>query len=183
MAELKQRNIAVTGDFLPRDKTAIDRLIVHRIEVSQEDASFGDSAEETARFFIEHPIGVDATGGKMPYPLLIEKDGTLCQTVALQKITPHARSYNPTAIGVALVGDFRHEPPEPAQYNTLISTLAALAAELDLGSAAIVGHDELSGGSKDPEKQCPGAHLSMDEVRTEVARRLLAGLSDIKFNW
>ncbi|MEO0813484.1 MAG: peptidoglycan recognition family protein [Myxococcota bacterium] len=157
-----------------RELDSIDRVVVHRIEVSQEDPSYADSALEVARFFLEHPIGVKATGGAMPYPLLISVDGQIEQTVPLNCITPHARAANETGIGVGCVGDFRGTAPAAAQYSALVELCAALCKALDLPAAAVMGHDEISGSSHDSDKQCPGPALSMDELRSRVASRIEA---------
>src|SRR6185437_10827922 len=84
-----------------RNPLKCDKIIVHRIEVSQEDATYSDAPADVARFFLQHPIGVKATGGAMPYPLLIDARGTCTQTLPLRVVTPHARHYNPQSFGVA----------------------------------------------------------------------------------
>jgi hypothetical protein len=147
-------------------------VIVHRIEVSQEDASFGDEPSEIVRFFREHPIGINATGGDMPYPIIIEREGHITQTMPLNRISPHARSHNPTTIGVALVGDFRHQNVPLAQYESLISVCVNLLSHLQLGSSNIHGHDELSAASHDPDKICPGKYLDMNQLRAHVDTNL-----------
>lgn len=148
---------------------SIDRLVVHRIEVSQEDPSFSDRAEDVARFFREHPLGRAATGGAMPYPLLISRAGEIQQAVPLDRITPHARVANATGIGIGCIGDFRSVAPPPAQLDALVTLCADLCRTLGLEAAAVVGHDEISGGSHDPAKQCPGPGLAIDRLRERVA--------------
>ena len=104
----------------------------------------------------------------MPYPLLIDSVGRLTQTVPLRVVTPHARSFNPQGLGVGCIGDFRQRPPTAAQYATLVRTVAHLLERCGLGPEAIRGHDELSGGSADPDKICPGQHLPLPALRTAV---------------
>lgn len=157
----------------PRAREAICGVVVHRIEVSQEDSSYGDTAEEVARFFREHPVGVKATGGEMPYPLLIDAEGIITQTVPLLRVTPHARAHNPTTIGVGCIGDFRARQPSPVQHRSLLRLCAHLVRELRLSASALRGHDELAGGSADPDKICPGEGLSPTRLREDVER--LAG--------
>jgi hypothetical protein len=152
-----------------RQRRDIEALVVHRIEVSQEDALFGDTPAEVARFFLEHPMGVKATGGVMPYPLLIAASGVVTQTVPLLRVTPHARAHNPRSLGVGLIGDFRQRPPPAPQRQALVELCAELLMALSLVPAAIVGHDELAGGSVDPDKECPGRFLPLEPLRIDVA--------------
>ncbi|MEL6338771.1 MAG: peptidoglycan recognition family protein [Myxococcota bacterium] len=166
-----------------RERASIQLLVVHRIEVSQEDSSYGDTAEEVARFFRMHPVGVQATGGAMPYPILVERGGHIVQTVPLDRVTPHARAYNATSIGLSCIGDFRWRHPEPAQYRGLVDLCAALCRALSLSSGAIKAHDELSGGSHDPDKQCPGGNLPLDVLRSDVDRCLAREVAAFDFRW
>lgn len=150
-------------------------VVVHRIEVSQEDPAYGDAPTEVARFFREHPIGVRATGGQMPYAVLIEPDGTVTQALPLTRVAPHAVRQSPTTVGVGVIGDFRHRPPSEAQRAALRQVLVGLARQLGCAADAIAGHDELPGASRDPDKICPGSHLSLQVLRAEVAQALAAG--------
>ena len=143
-------------------------VVVHRIEVSQEDAAFSDTPTDVVRFFLEQPIGRKATGGKMPYPILVEADGTLTGILPLSCVTPHARAYNPTTIGVGCIGDFRRAPLTAAARAALVPLLAELLHAIGRTSDDLFGHDELAGGSADPEKECPGRFLGMAALRQEV---------------
>jgi hypothetical protein len=163
--------------YLPRKKEEILGVVVHRIEVSQEDAAFPDTPAGIERFFREHPVGRKATGGRMPYPIVIDAQGGVVQCVPLDRVTPHARVHNPTTIGVACIGDFRHRPLPRAQEQALLAVCTALLAELGLGVTHLAGHDELAGGRADLDKECPGARIDMDELRDRVAARLAAGAS------
>ena len=166
-----------------REHSEITGVIVHRIEVSQEDASYGDTPAEVARFFREHPIGVKATGGDMPYPILIDRDGVVTQTVPLRLVTPHAKAHNPRTVGVGVIGDFRKVPPPSLQRAAAIAVCAALLTRFGLTAEAISGHDELQGGSSDPDKICPGPGLSPDDVRNEVRAFLATQTAELAFVW
>lgn len=161
-----------------RPRSQVTQLVVHRIEVSQEDASFADSPVDVARFFRDHPIGKNATGGAMPYPILIDALGAVTQAVPLGRVTPHVRSYNPQSIGVGVLGDFRGRAPAREQYQALVRVLVGLVRELGLTPSAIFGHDELSGGSADPNKECPGRALPLPLLRETVARALVHAAPD-----
>ena len=150
-------------------------IVVHRIEVSQEDPGYQDSVTDTIRFFREHEIGVRATGGAMPYPILVLKTGEVVQTLPLNRVTPHAKAHNPTTIGVACIGDFRDSSPSEEQYQGLVLTCASLLNQLSLGVEVLVAHDELTGGSSDPDKECPGRGLCMDALRREIKVALKIG--------
>lgn len=165
-----------------RSIDAIDRIVVHRIEVSQEDSSFADTAADTARFFLEHPLGRSATGGAIPYPVLIAKDGTIEQVVPFDRVTPHARIANVTGIGIGCIGDFRRSKPGPEQLDALVTVCASLCQTLELDVSAILGHDEISGGSHEPDKQCPGPALSMDALRERVKHARANGPA-LRFVW
>lgn len=162
----------------------ITGIVVHRIEVSQEDPSYADTPADVARFFREHPIGIKATGGDMPYPLLVEADGSLTQTVPFGYITPHAKAHNATTIGVGAMGDFRKINPTPTQRAAVIMVCAALITHLKLHPDVITGHDELQGGSADPDKICPGPGLAPADLRAEV-RALVEkrGVASFDFVW
>jgi hypothetical protein len=166
-----------------RRQAEVTGVVVHRIEVSQEDPSFRDTPADVARFFREHPVGKQATGGAMPYPLLIDAQGQITQTVPLLRVTPHARKYNPTTVGVALLGDFRGKAPSELQRRACVLVCADLLHALGRTSADMFGHDELSGGSSDPDKECPGRHLPMSTLRQDVAAELARGGGRFELSW
>lgn len=152
-----------------RQQADIRAVVIHRIQVSLEASDFDDSPAEIARFFREHPLGRSATGGDMPYPVLIDPDGRVLQTVPLRYITPHARHLNPTSIGLACIGDFRATPMASQQQQSLVNVCTAAVRAFALDAQAVVGHDELGGsGTRDPDKECPGRHVSMDALREAV---------------
>lgn len=166
-----------------RTRDAIQGVVVHRIEVSQEDSTYRDDPFDVLRFFREHPIGVGATGGDMPYPVLITPDGRVTQTLPLLRISPHAVRHNPTTIGVAALGDFRREPPSALQREALVWVCAALLAQCQHEAPILFGHDELSEATRDPNKECPGRHLDMNALRAEVAARRQASMRFPAFYW
>jgi hypothetical protein len=84
---------------------------------------------------------------------------------------------------VALLGDFRREPPTPAQRAILPCVCAALLAQLGRDVDALHGHDELQGGSRDPDKECPGRHLSIDALRDAVRGLSLEPQPWPRFAW
>jgi hypothetical protein len=170
--------------FTRRPLQDVRGIVVHRIEVSQEDSTFGDTPSEITRFFCEHPIGTHATGGKMAYPIVIEAGGQITQTVPLSCITPHAKLHNPTTIGIACVGDFRSAKLPQLQWRAVVKVCCELAHEFGFDADAIHGHDELIGGSSDPNKECPGRYLSMEALRSDIREQLKQPRSgEITFVW
>lgn len=159
-----------------RSKEDIKGIVVHRIEVSQEDSSFGDSPEEVIRFFADHPRWSKATDATMPYPLVIEADGQLTQTLPLELLSYHAVAANPDTIGIALIGDFRTKAPSKAQWQSLVVLCAQLLQSLGADGSSLEeslrGHDEVVGGSRTPDKECPGRELSMTRLREAVSEAL-----------
>ena len=152
-----------------RSRAAIVHLVVHRIQVSQEDPGRGDRPRDIAEFFLAHPIGRAASGGAVPYPLVVSAAGHVCQLLPLLLQTPHAAAHNPTSIGIAAVGDFRGGPPGERQWQALVALAAAVLAGLGRPTSALVAHDQLAGGSRRPDKICPGEHLSLARLRAAVA--------------
>lgn len=158
-------------------------IIVHRIAVSQEDPTFADEADQTLRFFATHPVGRAATGGAMPYPLLVDPRGGLWQTQRLLAVTPHAARYNSTSLGVAAIGDFRARPPAPRQMRALVALLAHLLEALGADEAQLHGHDGLVGASRQPDKICPGQHLPIPALRAAVAAHRRARPTWLELAW
>jgi hypothetical protein len=186
MTQLSVRHALIQdlSAYSTRQRSDLLGVVVHRIEVSQEDPDYRDSPPEVLRFFERHPTGVAATGGKMPYSVLIEADGAVTQIVPLLRVTPHARAHNPTTIGVACLGDFRRQVPAYAQRQSLVVVLGELLHALGRDEQSLKGHDELQGGTSDPNKECPGRHLSLIELRRDVALQLQQESFDqLSFRW
>lgn len=102
------------------------------------------------------------TGGITPYHFLIRAN---TPEFAVEQILPlslrgaHAAGYNWQSYGIACVGDFRKSPvPEGMWLNLceLMSLLIPINGGLDAA-----GHSDLPGACpSDPNKVCPGTHLS-----------------------
>ncbi|MEE8409324.1 MAG: peptidoglycan recognition family protein [Myxococcota bacterium] len=155
--------------YKPRKPDDITGVVVHRIEVSQEDVDYADTPVDIIRFFRDHPTGVEATGGKMPYPILIAADGTVTQTVPLGCITPHAKAHNADKIGVACIGDFRNQRLPAAQRRGFIRVVTDVMRLCNLEATCLHGHDELSDASEDPDKECPGHAMDLPWLRDSIA--------------
>ena len=159
-----------------RGELSLDRvtvLAVHRVGKDFDRAvSLGDTAEEICRAFLDGPAAI-YTGRELPYHFVIEASGRVAQCLPLEEVGRHARRWNAAAIGVACIGDFRACPPEPMQREALVELLAGLCLGLNLIARSVKGHDELAGGSAHPSKRCPGRHLDLAMLRSDVAGRML----------
>jgi N-acetyl-anhydromuramyl-L-alanine amidase AmpD len=157
-----------------RDFDKIRTLAVHRVgrllnRQGQVVSNLGRKAEEICGRFISDPEVAKYTGGELAYTFIIEEDGTIKQCLPIDDVGQHAKRWNATALGVAVVGDFRYEEPTPQQHTALVDLLVALAQAWALDPMeAVKGHSELPGGSSTPEKRCPGPLLDMHSLRAEV---------------
>lgn len=148
--------------------TDIDTIAVHRIG-----KSLGEDAITICRRFIDDPEVAKYTGGEVPYGFIIGANAHIWQCLPISDVGAHARRWNKQAIGVACIGDFRKHMMPVVQYDKLIKLLAVLQFGFPR-DLAIKGHDELPGGSSDPNKKCPGDLLPMGAVRSSV-RAYLGG--------
>lgn len=151
------------GKPVERDHKGIDTIAVHRIG-----KSLGEDAVTICRRFIDDPAVAKYTGAEVPYTFIIGIKGRLWQCLPVSEIGAHARRWNAQAIGVACIGDFRKHEMPPIQFDKLIRLSAALQYAWP-NVLQVKGHDELPGGSSDPNKRCPGDKLDMDHVRRLVA--------------
>lgn len=140
------------------DHSGLRLACVHRIDV-------GETAAEIAESFRTDLASY--TGGEMPYALILRRDGVWEQALRLYDYAPHARKWSSKAIGLGLVGDFRNHQAPDAQLIGLWNMLQIMRDMLG-GVDKIVAHDELPGGSRDPNKACPGWNLQVSDLRWEL---------------
>lgn len=137
----------------------IDLVVIHCTELP-------DMA--MAREFGERVLYDSGTGNSGHY--YIDRDGTVYQYVALQRIAHHVRGYNARAIGIELVNtgryphwqDSRHQAMDEAYTPAQIAALVALLHRLRLEVPSlrqIAGHEDLdtatTAASDDPQVQVP----------------------------
>jgi len=146
-------------------------IMVHR-------CTMGETAEAVAEGYRTVRGAREATGGKMPYAVVVYRDGTVVQSASLTDITPHAAAYNRRAIGVACIGDFRLSPPAQEQWDSLIWVLHRLR-DWSGHRLSVHGHTEFTRATRDASKQCPGRHLSMALVRDAVESRSLLEIDGV----
>ena len=171
------------GHRRPRDLASIDRLIIHRIDFSQdEDGAYPDIVpifvddldgyKVAQRFMDGRPFRPGAyTGREVPYSLLCRTDGSWDQLLTLDDISPHAKRWNATGLALSFAGDFRRHEPTAAQWQSGIEMARCLMTWLGK-TDEIFGHTELPGATNDAEKKCPGGYFPMAKFRGDVAMAL-----------
>lgn len=162
--------IAECDDGKPHDRLldVIDTVALHRIG-----ASLGHDAPTICARFIKDPEVVKYTGGEVPYTFFVFSDGCIQQALPLSDVGRHARVWNTQATGIAFHGDFREHPPTALQREAGLWLCSVLARGLSLGAAAFRAHDELPGGSGNPNKRCPGDLFEIKEFRATLSDELL----------
>lgn len=146
---------------------SIDTIAIHRIWFDDWPLAYLDSKSprDIADRFATDPGMVKYTGGKQPYTFLVDRIGVWWQVAPINVVTMHASVWNRRALGVGVVGDFRrHELPQDQDVG-LCRGVARLQAAFGLQSDRIIAHDQLEGGSGDPDKECPGENLLIEDVR------------------
>ncbi len=166
-----------------RPRSQIDLVVIHCTELPDLAA---------ARATGEQVLYASGTGNSGHY--YIDRDGSVHQYVALERIAHHVRGYNPRSVGIELVNTGRYphwlatgsqtmeEPYTAAQLASLGVLLADLQRELP-ALRFIAGHEDLDTAcepaSDDPDvlvhrKMDPGPLFPWDAVlRTTTLRRLL----------
>ena len=136
----------------------IDYIVIHRITV-EEAAGLPDDRIGLTEFFTNHPDGIAATGGQFPYHFLVLEDGDIEQMEPTDVVTPHVARWNKVAIGIGVVGDFRKKQLGDIQKYTLFQLCCSLLERFP--DATLVGHGQLKGGSRHPNKVCPGSGINV----------------------
>ena len=148
-----------------RPLDAIDLVVIHCTELP-------DLA--MARAYGERAVYDSGTGNSGHY--YIDRDGSVLQYVALERVAHHVRGINPRSIGIELVNIGRypdwfdsrnqhmHEPYSEAQIAALVRLLQWLAETLP-SLRWIAGHEQLD------TARVPAS----DDATREVARKLDPG--------
>ena len=162
-----------------RDPATITLVVIHCTELP-------DLA--MARRFGEEVLYAGSQTGNSGH-FYIDRDGSVHQYVAVERIAHHVRGHNPEAIGVELVNRGRYpdwlaahhqamdEPYTPAQIASLIALLRQLQGELPC-LRQIAGHEDLDtttvAATDDPavqvaRKRDPGPMFPWDDVLAAVS--------------
>ncbi|MFN8471343.1 MAG: N-acetylmuramoyl-L-alanine amidase [Anaerolineae bacterium] len=149
--------------YASRPLDYIRQLVIHHTGAPE---SVG--AEQIAGYHVTS-LGWPAIG----YHFIIDQKGSVAQTNALATISHHARQYNGSGVGIALVGNFEHSAPPTEQIDGAAVLCAWLLRELSLPIESIKGHQELVGVTCPGDQWLEGARWKfalMDRVE-----QLLAG--------
>jgi N-acetylmuramoyl-L-alanine amidase len=106
-------------------------------------------------------------------------DGTLQRGRAKDRPGAHVAGLNTRSLGICCVGHGDRQPLTEAQRDTLLGLLSGLIDEFNVPVENVIGHREVNAlvarGIVAQEhrttKSCPGARISMDEIRTQLRQR------------
>lgn len=78
------------------------------------------------------------------------------------------REYNQHGIGIALVGNFDHEPPSAAQMAAVKRLVRHLTTSYAISRDRIVGHGDVKATN------CPGKYFPLEELKQSLSRGSLS---------
>ena len=135
------------------------------------------SVAEYYRLYTPQTVGNKAPW--CPYHFVIGFEGDIEQCYPKGKKAKHAANLNNSSLGIALLGDFRLEPPTEDQMDSLHELLNFLAGPCGCYyEARIVGHTMgLTEATGDRDKICPGSLLDLSKLREGM--RSIAALEAI----
>lgn len=172
--EIIQRPLSYAERLAPRALSDIRRAVIHATELPD---------LETAREYgerIQHPQSATGNSGHF----YIDRDGSIEQWVALERVAHHVANHNLDSVGIELSNrgrcpdwfDTRHqhwpEPYDDRQLAALITLLCHLRRCLPR-LQGIIGHDQLDKrmvpASDDPAKTVrrrtdPGPHFPWQQI-------------------
>lgn len=162
--------LPVSRDPERRDVAGIDTIVLHCTAMP------GWNVWDTARYHTGPNHISDEGCPTVAYAYFVEPDGLLYRCLPHDVRSWHVGPCNGHAIGVCMAYDAGEEPPPREQLEAAAEMCAALAAELGLPPARVLGHRELEGtgyviedGRRVQRKECPGLTVDMDEFRSVVA--------------
>ncbi len=158
-----------------------EMVVIHRIgpklHCGVNNCAYCDSAD--AKTNSEHSFGlhvnkwfqyhpkIGLTGGNNPYHFVVGHGKTF-QCLPLRECGVHARRWNIKSLAIAVQGNFEHE--HPSTYQKYAVDLLSAALCRFQGKVDVWGHTELSEGSKDRLKRCPGTYMYMHNRRENIKR-------------
>ena len=114
------------------------------------------------------------------YHKLIWPSGAIAQGRPDELMGAHAYGLNQGTLGVACVGDYEANKPDPKLIDALVEVLATLCKRYGLKADKIIGHrDAVKINPKADTTLCPGRYLYalMPEIRRRVKAQLGGGAS------
>lgn len=154
----------------------VDKIVLHRLGPQVGTKLVHDGLSMVGEFMKTGKYQAGSyTGGKIPYHLIYHPETmTAYQVLPFTKTAIHAGKHNKSSIGIAVLRDLRTDPLMDEQADAFYDLVTAMSDTLSWVNGKdpqIVGHDQLNGGSKDPDKECPGRLLDIGVVNARVAAR------------
>lgn len=109
--------------------------------------------------------------GAIGYHFYIRKDGKIYRGRPEESVGAHAIGRNRTSIGICLEGNFEEEGLTDAQKESLERLSVDMIIKYNLEDC--IGHRDVY------ETLCPGKNFPMDNIRQEIAQRIIE-LNDTK---
>lgn len=150
-----------------RDLNDLEYIIMHRV-------GWNDRHEWTKRGYPDNIVGVRQfykieVGLSLPYTFIVTAIGEIQQGWPITHVSPHAKRFNVSGIGIAMLGDFRTRPVPERQLWAAEDLVAALFTTWP--HLKVVAHDELGpSATSTPGKQCPGHMFNVKSFRERVKR-------------
>lgn len=105
-----------------------------------------------------------------PVTFTVAPSGMVEQLYLLSAQTVHAGELNDSALGIAVIGDPRHEPMPNEQWSGLVDIVAVLWRKYP--DATLIGHTEAHEMglrvTSTPGKICPGRFCDMHELAADA---------------
>lgn len=162
----------------------IDTLIIHCTATRpewMEKNSINDQVKEVEKWHTTPPRNWQSIG----YHFVVGRNGEVAQGRPVEKSGAHAKGYNKSSIGVALVGGFGSDADDlaqdhftPVQLAALYELIKNLQANYNIPNANVIGHNGQINGKRISNKACPGfrvqkwlAGMSLSEATVKKPER------------
>lgn len=114
---------------------------------------------------------------KIAYHTFIDHAGRVTVVEDIGRKRYHAGAANDWAIGIAFLCDGRFQAATRYQLNAAVEYLASLCRDHSIDPLrSVYRHDEIVGGSKYPDKVCPGPGIPVEWIAMQVQAMLRDGL-------
>ena len=156
----------------PRVLRRVDEVVLHHTWSPTAKDYRGLATVQAVRRYHMRPR-VRSDGSTQPgwsdngYHWMVAPNGDVWRCRPMVQAGAHVAGRNQHTVGVAAIANFDEDyPGRWGGWDELIVLLAALLRRFQLSPANIRFHREFA------DKTCPGTHVSLDTVRTQVGREL-----------
>ena len=139
--------------YKKRSLTSINKIIIHH------SATPTGSCEAFARYHVENN-GWPGIG----YHYVIDPQGNIYKTQNIGTISYHASGYNPSSIGICLIGDFNNSHPTQEAFDACVSLANELISTYK-NICYVLSHKEAGATTS-----CPGKYFDMNRLRKEIKK-------------